>query len=186
MRAELSLDSSAFEDYHPRMRAVHEDHATALATILDERGWPGESIVGAAGAEAAWLIAQHAVSRPALQRRAHAALQQAVQAGEAPAWQSAMLLDRIRVFQGKRQLYGTEFYWDANGQLSPRPIKEPDDVDSRRASVGLGPLAEALARQRVVAARRSEKPQASFELQQAAFEAWAKRTGWREPRSVDG
>lgn len=185
-RAELSADGSPYEDYHPRIQALHEEHAALFATILDQHGWPGESLVGNAGAEAAWLIVQYAISRPELQQRALTALQQAVRDGEAPAWQSAMLLDRISVFQGKRQIYGTELHWDATGELCPRPMENPDEVDRRRASVGLCPLAEAVAQQRAVAARRGERPQTPFDQRQAAFEAWAEKTGWREPQPIDG
>ena len=74
VRAELVADGSLFDGYHPRMRAVHEANAERLASILNQRGWPGEPRVGSDGANAAWLIVQHAIGRPAFQREALEAL----------------------------------------------------------------------------------------------------------------
>jgi len=49
------------QTYHPRLRELHEENTRALAEIIDKVGWPMISRVGRNGAEAAWLIAQHAV-----------------------------------------------------------------------------------------------------------------------------
>jgi len=42
----------------------------ALERILDEHGWPDVSLVGEEGEAAAWIIAQHAISAPATQKKA--------------------------------------------------------------------------------------------------------------------
>ncbi len=136
VRAALAADGSLFEGYHPRMRATHDGHAARLALIFDRHGWPGWSRVGADGAEAAWLIVQHAIAQPALQRRALSALLDAAERGEVPPWQPAMLEDRIRVFDGRLQRYGTQLDWNAEGTLAPLPIEDPAGVDRRRRSAG--------------------------------------------------
>jgi hypothetical protein len=61
VRQELAAEGSLYEGYHPRMEAIHRRNAARLATILDEHRWPVPSLVGPEGAEAAWLIAQHAI-----------------------------------------------------------------------------------------------------------------------------
>lgn len=61
IRTELAAGGSLFDGYHPRMRAVHDAHAARLAAIMDAAGWRGESQVGREGADAAWLIIQHAM-----------------------------------------------------------------------------------------------------------------------------
>jgi hypothetical protein len=111
-----------------------------------ESGWPGEAIVGQEGASAAWLIAQHAIGEPTFQRACLLALEAAAARSEVPAWQPAMLEDRIRVFEGKLQRYGTQLQVDDEGELHPHPIEDPDGVEARRAAVGLEPLADRLAR----------------------------------------
>jgi hypothetical protein len=179
VRAELAADGSLFEGYHPRMRAVHDGHAARLTRIVDEHGWPGRSKAGPDGAEAAWLILQHAIAHPALQRRALGELRNAADRAEVPRWQPVMLEDRIRMFEGRPQRYGTQFDWDADGRLSPVPIEDPAGVDERRKSVGLGPLEEAIEAQRETAAQANERPPADWEKRQREMQAWLREVGWR-------
>jgi hypothetical protein len=176
-RARLAETGALFEGYNPEMREVHEANADALAQIIAERGWPGASLVGQEGAEAAWLIVQHAISRPEFCRRCLSLLREAAAQGEAPAWQAAYLEDRIRVLEGRPQLYGTSFDWDEEGLMSPLPIENPEQVDDRRRSVGLGPLSEATAKH-----RRSSLPEpkpGDLARRRAEKEAWAAEAGWR-------
>jgi hypothetical protein len=179
VRAELAADGTLFEGYHPRMREVHDRHAARLARILDDHGWPAESRAGPDGAEAAWLIVQHAIAHPALQRRALGQLVAAAARGEVPPWQPAMLEDRIRVFEGRPQRYGTQLDWDADGQLSPLPIVQPAGLDERRKSVGLGPLAEAIAARRQAATQGNERPPVDWSARQREMHAWLREAGWR-------
>jgi hypothetical protein len=179
VRAELAADGTLFEGYHPRMREVHDRHAARLAGILDDHGWPTESLTGPDGAEAAWLIVQHAIACPALQRRALGELIAAAGRGEVPPWQPAMLEDRIRVFEGRPQRYGTQLDWNADGQLSPLPIEEPASLDERRKAVGLRPLEEEIAAQREAAAQGNERPPADWGARQREMQAWLRQVGWR-------
>ena len=179
VRAELAKDGSLFNGYHPRMRAVHDANATRLAAILNSLGWPCERQVGIDAAEAAWLIVQHAIAQPNFQRRALELLRQAVKDGDAPAVQAAMLEDRIRTFEGRPQRYGTQFDWDAEGQVSPLPIEDPEGVDLRRLQVGLGPLEEATQAQRKVVKEQGEGPPADWQARQREMDAWCREVGWR-------
>jgi hypothetical protein len=67
--------------YVPRMEAVHVKNAARLRQIIAEHGWPAEDIVGKEGAEAAWIIAQHAVGEPDFQRRVLRLLQECAAGG---------------------------------------------------------------------------------------------------------
>ncbi|MEX5632753.1 DUF6624 domain-containing protein [Parafrankia sp. FMc2] len=53
-------------------------------------------------------------------------------------------MDRVRCGRGDLQLYGTQFWWGADGlgEVQPQPIAEPDRLDERRAAAGLGPFDE--------------------------------------------
>jgi hypothetical protein len=179
VRAALTADGTLFEGYHPRMRAVHDGHAARLTRILDEHGWPDRSKAGPDGAEAAWLIVQHAIAHPALQRRALGELMKAADRGEVPRWHPVMLEDRIRMFEGRPQRYGTQFDWDADGRLSPVSIEDRADVDQRRKSVGLRPLDEEIEAQRRAAAQANERPPADWEKRQREMQAWLRAVGWR-------
>jgi hypothetical protein len=180
VRAELLADGSLGEGYHPRMEEVHRRNAAALTAIIQGHGWPGHSLVGEDGAKAAWLVLQHAIGEPALQRRGLVLLREGVAAGEVPAWQAAFLEDRIRFFEGRPQVYGTQYDWDETGELSPHPVEDPAGVDERRHAVGLGPLGENTRRMRVDTAGSREGPPADRAGHRREFLAWCRQVGWRE------
>jgi len=179
VRAELAADGALFQGYHPRMRAVHDTHAARLAQIMADHSWPGEPQVGQDGAEAAWLIVQHAIAQPAVQRLGLAALEAAAARGEVPARYPAMLEDRIRTFEGRLQRYGTQFDWDRAGELSPLPIEDPAGVEKRRQAVGLGPLAAEIQARRQEMQRSSERPPPDWAARQQQIEQWLRTVGWR-------
>ena len=179
VRAELVASGELFGRYNERMAAVHKQNAESLDRIIDEFGWPGGSLVGSDGAEAAWLILQHAIGSPRFQRKCLPILKNAVEDGEVPAFQVACLEDRICVFEGRPQRYGTQFDWDGNGKLSPHPIEDPERVDEQRASVGLGPLCEKIQEMRQRATAEGHEQPADFDEYLKGREAWARSVGWR-------
>jgi len=124
-------------------QSIDEANTTWLAELAERVGWPGWTMVGEDGAHAAWLMAQHA--DPEHQRKFLGLLRAAVAADDASAGDLAYLEDRVRVFGGRPQLYGTQFMYDKD-ELKPQPIEDPENLDQRRAAVGLGPFAEYEAR----------------------------------------
>lgn len=123
---EKTIERAAADD--PRVDAVHRKNAVRLGEIMDRVGWPGRSLVGEAGMRAAWRIAQNDINEPEFMRRALTLLREAVAKGEAPAWQAAMLEDRICKSEGRPQIYGTQPDW---------PIDKPDTLDDRRREAGI-------------------------------------------------
>ena len=178
VRAELVASGELFGGYNKRMAAVHKKNADSLNRIVDDFGWPGSSLVGSDGAEAAWLILQHAIGNPEFQRKCLHILKDAAESGEVPAAQVAYLEDRIRVFEERPQRYGTQFDWDGSGTLSPHPIEDPERVDEFRASVGLGPLAEKIQEMRRHAAEEGHEQPADFDEYLKGRKAWARSVGW--------
>lgn len=175
VREALAHDESLYQGYHPRMEAVHVRNAARLSQIIAEHGWPGSSLVGRDGAEAAWLIVQHAIGKPAFMRSCLVLLQRAAASGEAEARHAAMLEDRIRVFEGRPQRYGTQIETDSGGRPKPPALEDPETIDERRQSVGLEPLEARLERAAQEPVHRPRDP-AQFERE---YGAWLVRTGWR-------
>jgi hypothetical protein len=127
-----------------RWEAVDADNTAWLDAVVTQAGWPLRSRVGEQAATAAWLLAQHADTQPEFQRRCLDLVTDAVAAGEADPGHLAYLTDRVLCAEGKPQRYGTQFWNgpDGTGALQPRPIKDREQVDERRAAVGLGPFAD--------------------------------------------
>src|SRR5262249_4386988 len=109
--------------------------------LIADRGWPGRSLVGPDGADAAWLIAQHADHDPDFQRECLGLLEEAASAGDVSQSNVAYLTDRVMLKETGRQRYGTQFQHGKDGP-EPFPLEDPDRVDELRAAAGLMPLAE--------------------------------------------
>jgi hypothetical protein len=90
-------------------RAVDATNTAHIKAIVQAHGWPGRTLVGDDGAQAAWLLVQHADHDPAFQRACLELLAGAVQANEAGARHHAYLTDRVLLAEGSQQLYGTQF-----------------------------------------------------------------------------
>lgn len=178
-RARLAQSGALFGGYHPEMEAVHLENAAVLEQAFDALGWPGRAALGDEGASAAFFVLQHAISRPDLQRRGLSLMLEAIPQGQANALDAAYLSDRIAVMEGAPQTFGTQFDWDEQGLLSPAPIASPHDVDERRASIGLLPLADTIAHMRANAAAEGETAPADLQQRRAEYDAWARRVGWR-------
>jgi hypothetical protein len=144
-----SMQDSAFVG---RMMARDSADSAALRAIIDRYGWPARSLVGADGASAAWLVAQHIYGlQPEVLRR-----MQALPEGEVSPTDMAMLEDRVNVHQGKPQRFGTQLNRDNEFD----PIADAAHLDARRAAVGLPPLSVYLCMMRSFTGHAVKDPRA--------------------------
>lgn len=173
VRAELAADGALYDGYHPRMAAVHGANAARLRAIIREYGWPIERLVGADGARAAQRIAQHSINHPDFMRECRRLLDEASSRGEVPRSQFAYIDDRIRVYEGLPQRYGTQWRGGPDG-LKPYPLEDSAHVDERRAELGLPPLAELRAS---VPTKRQWDPEAARHYEEKEM-AWRRAVGW--------
>lgn len=117
--------------------------AQRLWDILDDyESWPGRRLVGVDGEHAAWLVAQQEIEDVGLQRRCLELLEVAVACGDADPVHLAYLQDRVRMSDGREQLYGSQFVRDEQGRLVPWHMDDLGRVDARRARLGLPPFAD--------------------------------------------
>jgi hypothetical protein len=179
VRERLLADGALFDGYNPLMAIVHRRNGDRLGEMVDAHGWPGRSLVGEDGADAAWLVLHHAIGDPALQRRCLPLLEEAAAFGDVPAWHPATVDDVIRFHERRPQVYGTVFDWDESGEMVPWRIEEPESVDERRAMVGLPPLAEQAMSVREAAEAEGDVPPADQAARQAQADVWARSVGWR-------
>jgi hypothetical protein len=184
LRAELLRRAAADQEARQAMdvkavAAADRENLPWLRQVIADVGWPGKSLVGEDGAQAAWLLVQHADKDPAFQRRCLELLAAAAERGEATVVQQAYLTDRVLLHEGKPQEYGTQAI-ARDGRFQPKNLRDPDHVDERRASVGLSPLAGYLAR---MAERHAPEPvRVQCPACPATIEAWPPDAG--ETRTV--
>jgi Sulfotransferase family len=124
-----------------RLMEIDADNTAWLLSVVERSGWPDRSEVGDDGAHAAWRLAQHADRNLPAQRRFLELLQSAVARGDASPADLARLTDRVALASGQQQVYGTQLAAHA-GRYVATKLRDPKNVDARRADVGLEPLAE--------------------------------------------
>jgi hypothetical protein len=123
-----------------KQQPIDEANIKRLAEIIEKHGWPGRRLVGDKASTAAFLVLQHADYT--YQKKYLPLLRKAVADGELRADSLALLEDRILMREGKKQIYGSQLQTNALGKLEFYPIEDETNVDKRRKSVGLEPLAE--------------------------------------------
>jgi hypothetical protein len=125
---------------HGTVQRIDKENTEELRAIVKRFGWPGRSLVGQRGANAAWMVVQHADHDRAFQKHC-LKLMEAAPDGEVAKEDIAFLTDRVLLADGKKQRYGTQFK-QVGGRFVPQPLEDEANVDERRKKVGLPPLAE--------------------------------------------
>jgi hypothetical protein len=130
-----------FAAFVKKQDALDEKNRRKLDHIVAGYGWPTISMVGKEASEVPFLIAQH--GDLAYRKKYFPLLKAAVAKGEARPDHAAMMEDGILMKEGKKQIYGTAMHADdVTKGLELWPIENEEEVDARRASVGLPPMAE--------------------------------------------
>ena len=106
-----------------------------LKQIVSKEGWLSEDRVKKQGELSAWLIVQHSGDIE-FQKLCLKLLKDLSKTKERNQ-HMAYLTDRILVREGKKQIYGTQF---SDGNICP--ILDENNLDKRRAEMGLGSFEE--------------------------------------------
>ncbi len=123
-------------------QAILRRNAAWLKTVLARIGWFDISRYGAEASQAAWLIVQHADDDRAWQERVLADLAPRVARGDMQRNYYAYLVDRVAVAAGRPQTYGTQGRCQGRGNLRLFDVADRDNLDRRRAEMGLDSIAD--------------------------------------------
>ncbi len=144
-RSQMRATQDQYGWQSPQMDSLWalQSHADSVNTksivkIFETSGYPGRTVVGDGHASTAFLVVQHADS--SVQRKYLPLIKMAAEAGEV-AWSAvALLVDRVNMGLGKPQIYGSQIHLDTNEVHFFAEIENPWQIDSIRATVGLGPI----------------------------------------------
>lgn len=130
------------EETRAHWELIEEQDSINLAKvekILAKHGWLGWDLIGRSANGALFLVIQHAELET--QEKYLPMLREAVKKGDAAPADLALLEDRVAMGLGKKQIYGSQMGIDQEtGEYYVFPIEDPDNVNQRRAEVGLGPI----------------------------------------------
>ncbi len=132
-----AADSAIVEE----LRALDRRNTSRLREIVLAQGWPDTASVGLDGVVAAFMLVQHADQDPAFQEEMLPHVEAAHRHDGLPGECVAMLTDRILVAKGERQIYGTQSRV-VDGVVKIAAVEDPDNLDQRRAQLGMVPIAE--------------------------------------------
>lgn len=178
LREKLIQSRQLSNGYNKEMKELHNRNAKILSDIIDIIGYPTIDKVGKEANEATWLIIQHSIEQPDFMKKCAKLLEKAVSENKADPKSLAYLTDRIAVFEGKEQLYGTQFDWDVQGNLSPNPFDDLNKVNKRRKSIGLNTLEEQTDIIRKQAESENHLPPTNLIKRKQEIEEWKKSVGW--------
>ncbi|MGC8776007.1 MAG: DUF6624 domain-containing protein, partial [Minisyncoccia bacterium] len=117
-------------------------HTTKMKQIIKKYGWPTIFLVGKKASNCAWLLVQHADHDIAFQKKCLKLIEESYQKDKKSINPShiAYLTDRILFNEGKKQIFGTQFYFDQNKKLKLYPLKSTKNIDKLRKKYQLPPL----------------------------------------------
>ena len=101
--------------------------------IIAKYGYPGKALVGTPENRAAWIVIQH--SSPQVIQKYLPMLREAVKNGDLDRQSLALTEDRNLMYQGKKQIYGSQFF-EANGKPAFWPIENSEKVNELRKEAG--------------------------------------------------
>ncbi len=133
-------DSDEMKALEKRMREADSLNLIKVSSILNEYGWLGRDEIGSQCNTTLFMVIQHADLDA--QVKYLPMMREAVVKGNADPGSLALLEDRVALLQGRKQIYGSQIIGNMKtNEYYVAPLEDPDNVDKRRAEVGLPPMA---------------------------------------------
>ena len=135
--AQKSGNMELLVDAAKRMERCDKQNQKIVFKILDKRGVP-ENLSNEAF-NSIWLVVQHSDTEHI--EKYLPILRQAADRGGISQIELTTMEDRLRVYKRTAQIYGSQTI-DTGNTIYFYPIAEPENLDSRRAEIGMSPIAE--------------------------------------------
>lgn len=138
LRNKIFSKSNISEEDKKTLADFDEKSTEFIKNILSEIGLPTITKVGKKASYNAWLLVQH--SRDLKFQKEYLELLKQNEKDVNPA-NIAYLEDRVLMYEGKHQIYGTQFVLnEETGKMELYQIADAENVNVRRAKYGMRPL----------------------------------------------
>lgn len=121
-------------------KTIDAPNTRRLEAIFKQYGFPDTKLVEKEGFQAFLILLQHSTSDD-LREKSLKPIRRAFRRKELPPLDYANFVDRLRLRQGKAQLYGSGFEIK-DGKLVLNKSEDIKNLDKRRVALGLPPLSE--------------------------------------------
>lgn len=133
------------EEWNNFKDSVFTTHQKRLKQIFDKFGFVGFDLAGEEGSRNFWLMVQHSDHDPEFQKEVLEKMKIEVDKGNAKPSNYGLLVDRVNLNTGKKQIYGTQVDYNFEiAQAYPKNLADSINVNKRRKSIGLEPLEDYL------------------------------------------
>ena len=133
------------EEWNAFKDSVFTTHQKRLKQIFDQHGFVGFDLAGEEGSQNFWLMVQHSDHDPDFQKEVLNKMKIEVDNKNAKPSNYGLLVDRVRLNTGEKQVYGTQVTYNMEtGQAYPKSLEDSLHVNERRKSVGLEPIEDYL------------------------------------------
>jgi hypothetical protein len=131
----IGIDSPNAGPYIKQMMDIDTDNQKTIRVILNKYGWIEQSKVGGKAAEAFFFTIQH--SDTTLMMKWFPEFKRLADIGEADRVECAMMEDRLLMWKGKKQIYGTQAtVFRDDKKVAIWPIEDSKNVNERRKKIG--------------------------------------------------
>lgn len=140
-----NVESPAQKKLQEHIGIVDRANTARLKSLIAECGWPDKDKVGAKTVHHAWLLTQHADHDTTFQKHALDLIEkEARRRGQPLGSNFAYLYDRVATAEQRPQRYGTQFMMPVDDpcKFELFPLDDRQQVEARRAAIGLPPLAQ--------------------------------------------
>jgi len=141
----FDLDQNAIKDFKKGIitlddwKAINQANTEYIRNLLEQDVFPSKDVFSDKAYNAFFLVVQHSEDIDLMKQVADLILKADVRQVNKAHY--AYLTDRIRIFEGKPQLYGTQFKKEG-GAVTFLDIEDIANIDSRRAEFGMEPFEE--------------------------------------------
>lgn len=135
-----SAEAEVYQKIYKKNHAINEEK---IKNLLDEYGWPDGDRIGEMGNRTICNVLQH--SSPEVRVAYLPLMKQAVNDGNLTPDYLARAEDRIATDQGRLQIYGGQMkYYPETKSFNVWPVYDPENINQRRAAIGLNSIEEHL------------------------------------------
>jgi len=132
----INADPVIQRDFISKMWQVDSTNQAKVLPILEKHGWLPKSKVGEKAADAIFYVVQHSNTKTI--EKYLPQMEELAKQGEASATNAAKMRDRLLMWKGEKQLYGTQavdFIRD-DRKVAIWPIEDVENVNKRRQAAG--------------------------------------------------
>lgn len=141
----VGFDSPNSGQYIKKMMDVDSINQEKIKLILRKYGWIEKSKIGEKAADAFFYTVQHADLE--LMEEWFPEFKKLAEKGEANPRQCAMMEDRLLMWKGKKQIYGTQAAdFREDKKMAIWPIEDVQNVNERRKNIGFESTVEEYAK----------------------------------------